>query len=122
MNSKTKKYQSLLLRKSATLLLITASTLAAFASLGEGKNKDKGNTNILLTPKKTFATHNNFSLKSNYQFRGSQIINENNDESFIMLNTNITVQKGNTTYIMPLKKKVILKKVKFSFNQYNSRY
>ncbi len=122
MNSKLKKYKSLLLRKSATLLLIAASTFVAFASLGDGKTKDKDKKNILLSPKKSFTSIKDFTLKSNYQFRGSQIINEQNDEPFIMLNTNITVQKGNTTYIMPLKKKVILEKVKFTLNQYNSRY
>lgn len=31
-----------------------------------------------------------------------------------MLNTVVTYQKGNTTYIMPLKKKVFLEKINFN--------
>ncbi len=35
---------------------------------------------------------------------------------YINLNTVITYQKGNTTYIMPLKKKVLLDKITFNPN------
>ena len=121
MKSLISKYQRILLRKAATIFMVTATALGSFAALGDGKIKGSEKGKSLTTAKKVYS-NTNFSLKSNYQYRGSQILNEHNEESFIMLNTNITLQKGNTTYIMPLKKKVIFEKVKFTLNHYNSNY
>jgi hypothetical protein len=53
-----------------------------------------------------------FSLKSGYTYRGNQVINTNQETKYIRLNTTVTMQKGNTTYIVPLKKKVLLQNVK----------
>jgi hypothetical protein len=121
MKSPISKYQRILLRKAATIFMVTASAIGSFAALGDGKIKGTEKGKTLNSAKKGYA-NTNFSLKSNYQYRGSQILNEHNEESFIMLNTNITLQKGNTTYIMPLKKKVIFENVKFSLNHYNNNY
>ncbi|MBD0377558.1 MAG: hypothetical protein ICV51_18260, partial [Flavisolibacter sp.] len=55
-----------------------------------------------------------FSLKSGFNYRGSTIITPEKQEKFIMLNTVITYEKGNTTYLLPIKRKILLDKVKFS--------
>lgn len=112
------KYRRIILRKVATIMLVTSTAIGSFAALGDGKIKGKH----LLSTKNTGNSLHGFSLKSGYQFRGSQIITEQKEANFFMINTNITYQKGNATYITPLKKKVILDKVKFSINQYNDRY
>jgi len=85
----------------------------AFATLGDGKSKAGHNTHGLLSDKTALAP-GSFSLKSGYQFRGSQVINQKSD-SYINLNTVVSYQKGHTTYVMPLKKK-ILSKITFNPN------
>ena len=99
-------------RKAATLFVIAVSTVAAFAALGDGKSKK--NNNSLLNNKTTVAP-GRFSLKSGYQYRGSQIINQNKSDNYVTLNSLVTYQKGNMTYILPVKTVVNTSKVKLSF-------
>jgi len=88
--------KKMLTRKLATLLLVGLS-VAAFA-LGEVKPKKKSllNSRTTITPGK-------FSLKSGYQYRGSQIMNQTNDKNAFTRNSLVTYQKGNMTYIFPVK-------------------
>ena len=102
-------FRQMLTRKLATLLLIGLS-VAAFATLGDGKSKGKKTT--LLNSKPTI-TPGKFSLKSGYQYRGSQIINQEKTNNSFTLNSLVTYQKGNMTYILPVKT-VIPQKVKLS--------
>lgn len=108
------KYRNLLLRKGVIILLITATALGAFASLGDGKGKAKEKNKSVLSSQKIDTRNRTISLKSGYHYRGSQIFNRQIDDNCIMLNTTITLHKGNTTYILPLKRKVILNKIKFN--------
>lgn len=97
--------------KLVTLLLVSLS-VACFATLGDGgikSAKPKG----LLTNQSNHYNYKSFSLKSGYQYRGSQPFRLPQQNSFIMLNTVVTYQKGNATYILPMKKKVLLDKVSF---------
>lgn len=98
-------------KKVVTAVLLTAS-IAAFATFGEGGRKDRGDG--LLSNKSRYFAAKSFSLKSNYNYRGSQVFHNNTTSRYIVLNTNITYQKGNSTYIMPLKRKVLLDKVTFN--------
>jgi len=101
--------KKLLKRKIATAVLITASG-AAFATLGDGGGK-KGQQNSYSS--KFSYSAKNFSLRSGYNYKGNNLLSHNN-QKFIILNTTVTYQKGNATYILPLKKKVILDKVIFN--------
>jgi len=94
----------LLKRKIATVLMISAS-MAAFATLGDGGKKE-GRTEIRLNAK-------GLSLRSTYNYRGSNLQLQSRQGKFILLNTVVTYQKGNATYVMPLKKKVLIDKIKF---------
>jgi hypothetical protein len=107
---------SIIKKKVTTAVLLTAS-IAAFATFGEGGRKDRGHR--LLSHKAPYYTAKSFSLKSNYNYRGSQVLT-NCSNRYIILNTNITYQKGNNTYILPLKRKVLLDKV--TFNPTSARY
>lgn len=100
-------------KKLAVLLLIGVTSVASFATLGDG-NKNAANA-----PRKTLLSNRNiskpgiFTLRSGYQFRGSQVLNNTVAErKFIRLNTVTTIQKGNMTYILPLKKKIGVGNVK----------
>ena len=108
MINKTTILKSLLKRKLVTILLVSAS-IAAFASLGDGGRKDKQNATLL-----SAFSSKTFSLRSGYHFKSDNILNSTPSRRFIMLNTVVTYQRGNATYILPLKKKVLLDKIIFN--------
>jgi len=99
-------------RKAVTLLLVVTFAAGAFATLGDGKGKDKNKS--LFANQKVSIRPGYFSLKSGNQYRGSVVIDQSS--RFIFLNTSVTYQKGNTTYIVPLNKKVILENVKLKLD------
>ena len=101
--------KKILTRKLTTLFLIGLS-VAAFATLGDGKSKGKKSS--LLSSKPTI-TPGKFSLKSGYQYRGSQIINQQKDKNSFTRNSLVTYQKGNITYVMPLKT-IVPQKIKLT--------
>lgn len=102
-----------------TALLIVGS-LAAFATLGDGSGKKTIHSKNLLSYKPIY-NYKHFTLKSGYSYRGSNVFTLNSyQRNYITLNKVITYQKGNTTYILPLKRKVLLDKIKF--NPAPSRY
>jgi hypothetical protein len=100
----------ILSRKLSVILLLVVSA-AAYATLGDGKSKSELPKSSLLS-NKTSLKPGSFSLKSGYSYRGNQVINNNTEKRFIRLNTVVTIQKGGTSFIVPLKKKAILGKVK----------
>ena len=101
-------------RNFVTAVFITAS-LVTFAALGDGKKDDsKRSQKSLLSHKITPYNFKSFSLKSRYNYRGSNVLNSSPQDNYITLNTVATYQKGNITYILPMKKKVLLDKVNFN--------
>jgi hypothetical protein len=100
-------------KKLAMMAGLAAITFGAFATLGDGKSKNGKSSRPLLSVK-TPVTPGMFSLQSGYRFRGNQVINTQEDK-YITLNTYATYQQGRTTYVMPLKKKVVLNG-KITFN------
>ena len=97
-------------RKLAILLLIAVSAIASFATLGDGKKNSNLSKSALLSSKTIKPGF--FTLRSGYTYRGNQVIKPQSQNRFINLSTTITYQKGNTTYILPLKKKMIFNNVK----------
>jgi hypothetical protein len=95
-----------IVRRTAVILLLAVSAVSAFAVLGD-KGKTPKNRSLLSNENFTLV-RGSFSLKSNYNFRGSQVINTAQKNEYINLNTVVTYQKGNTTYIVPLKKKILI--------------
>jgi len=104
-------------RAALIVAVLCASSIVAFASMGGGGDKKKKSAPLLSTPaaasvclKPTLST---FSLKSSFNYRGSQLLNpEKKSESFVMYNSVITYKNGNTIHILPYKHKVILQKFK----------
>lgn len=109
MNLKTPITKYLLKKKIATLMLLSASCVA-FAISGDGGKKDarKFNANAPLS-----LSSKNFSLKTRYNYRSSDLLSSTSNSNFITLNTTAIFQKGNTTYVLPMKRKVVLDKIKF---------
>jgi hypothetical protein len=101
------KIKRLIKRKLATAVLVTAS-VAAFATLGDGGGK-KGTK----LSNSDFSSRT-FSLRTPYNYKSYNLFSNSRPQKYIMLNTVVTYQKGNATYILPLKKKVLLDKIKFN--------
>ncbi|HWI94299.1 MAG TPA: hypothetical protein VNT20_23660 [Flavisolibacter sp.] len=101
------KIKRLIKRKLVTAVLVTAY-IAAFATLGDDGGK-KGTSSAI-----NEFNIRTFSLRTPYNYKSNNLFNSSGSRNFIMLNTVITYQKGNATYVLPLKKKVILNKIKFN--------
>lgn len=95
--------------RSLVVLVFLSVSAGALATLGDGKAKPGTPRKSLLSGRTT--TSGSFSLKSGYSYRGSQVINTTSENRYVRLNTVVTVQKGNTVYTVPLKKRAILDKV-----------
>lgn len=107
MNLTATKIKRLIKRKLATAVLITAY-VTAFATLGDDGGK-KGTSSTISN-----LNTGTFSLRTPYNYKSYSLFNTPASQKFIMLNTVVTYQKGNATYILPLKKKVLLNKIKFN--------
>lgn len=103
-------------KKLAAICLVTAAGIGAFATLGDGKSKTADAPKKSLLSARTAVHTGTFSLRSGYTYRGNEVIDLNGNKKYIRLNTVVTLQKGKTTYTVPLKKKVILDKVKLDFS------
>ena len=96
-----------------TAVFITAS-IAAFATLGEKgkKGSKKTSQKSLLSTNIAPQDFKTFSLKSRYNYRGNTIISNPLQQKYVTLNTSVvTYEKGNTVYILPLKKRSLEIKV-----------
>ena len=99
-------------RKLIVLIVLGLITSGSYATLGDGKSGKSKPRKLLST--KAPAKPGSFSLQSGYKFRGNQVISFKEDR-YINMNTVVTYQQGSTTYLLPLKKKVILNN-KITFN------
>lgn len=113
MKPNTSIIKHFLRRKLVTVLFIVAS-VAAFATLGDGGDKRQQQSKKLLSTKPGFYNYKNFTLKSHYNWRGNTVITKKQEEKYITLNNVISLQRGNSTYILPMKRKVLLDKIKFN--------
>jgi ABC-type uncharacterized transport system ATPase subunit len=101
----------LLGRSLLIVLLLAGIAVGSFATLGDGSGKKSSRK--LLTGKVS-ARPGSFSLRSGYNYRGTQVINLQ-ENHYINLNSVVTYQQGHTTYTVPVKKKVLLNN-KLTFN------
>ncbi len=97
-----------IVRRVIAVFVLAAITVSAFAILGDKGKNSKSQDRSLLTNQNFSITPGTFSLRSSYNFRGNHIINTQKPTQYINLNTVLTYQKGNTTYIVPLKKKIYI--------------
>lgn len=77
----------------------------AFASKGGDKNKKRNTTN-LKTDFVPIRISTAFALKNGFTYTGSHIFSMQKENSTFSLNSIVTYQKGNTTFIVPYKYKV----------------
>lgn len=102
-----------IVRKKLVTALFVVASLAAFATLGDGGEKRLQQSKSLLSARPGFHNFKDFTLKSTYNWRGNTVFNNNHEVKYMTVNNVISYQKGNSTYILPMKRKVILDKIKF---------
>jgi hypothetical protein len=96
-------------KKWVAVLAFSLLAAGSFATLGDGKKKSSNPGNGILSSRVT-SNSGSFSLRSGYDFRGSKVISS--EKKYFSLNTVVTVQKGNTTYVLPLKRRVLVSNVR----------
>lgn len=102
-------------KKLAVIALLAGTAASSFATLGDGNKKTTSSTSSLLSARVN-KKPGTFSLRSGYTYRGTQVINQQSADRYVTINTSVSYQRGNTTYIVPLKKKVFLSNVTFDIS------
>jgi len=97
-----------ILSMSAKKVLISSILIGlgvfALASMGGGGNKSKDKA---VKPEFTpIRTTNGFTLKAGPAYKGSMIFGQEKSKSAVSYNSIVTYQKGNTTYILPVRYKL----------------
>ncbi len=107
-----------ILRKSVVCFALTAMAVLTFGSSGGGgdKNKNVPNFNKDFT---TIRTSGGFTLKAGPSYRGSQLLNMEKQKDVVLLNSVVTYQKGNTTFILPYKYKMQKQAPKSNLNVFD---
>ncbi|RYY39438.1 MAG: hypothetical protein EOO08_10435 [Chitinophagaceae bacterium] len=105
-------------RKKALTALFVALSAAAFATLGDGKAHPLqiggGVASHRFLSMKPQTPGNRFTLRSGISYASDHLLDQTL-QPFQLMTSTVTYQKGNTTYIIPLKKKAaLLEKVKFN--------
>ncbi|MEP7259256.1 MAG: hypothetical protein ABI687_12725 [Flavitalea sp.] len=83
--------------------LLIGVVIFALASSGGGKKKSSTAPLAAFTP---VHASGGFTLRSNPAYAGSRMFNARSDKQYTMVNSLVTYQKGNTTYIVPARYKI----------------
>lgn len=100
----------------AFLLFIGA---AAYASLGDGKKRQSTTTRKLLSGR-TLGFDGTLSLRSGYNFRGTTVLAPQ-QQRVVKLNTDVTMQVGKNSITLPLRKNVLVNKLKIELGNRSLR-
>ncbi|CAN5259916.1 hypothetical protein BH11BAC5_BH11BAC5_37610 [soil metagenome] len=96
-------------KKLLTIALLFGIAQVAMADRGVGKKKNKTILNIY-TPS-TLRNSIAFNLKSGLSYKGSLLSSTQTVGNSIMANSLITYQKGNVTYVIPYKHKIVMPEI-----------
>lgn len=113
-------YQSLpTLRALLVLAFLFFVGVAAHATLGDGKKKQSSSTRKILSGR-TLSFDGTLSLRSGYNFRGKTVLAPE-QQRVIKLNTDVTMQVGKNSFTLPLRKNVLVNKIKVEFGNRSLR-
>ena len=97
-------------KKWMAFLALCLFAVGAFATLGKGSKSSNPGNGLGLLSSRSLVKPGSFSLRSGYDFRGSKVIST--EKKYFSISTMVTMQKGNTTYVLPLKKKVLISNIR----------
>ena len=95
------------------LAVLFGTVNVVLADRGFGKrNKNRATLNIATTSSNTLRSSIFFNLRTGLSYKGSLITSQQRSGNFIMNSSIVTYQKGNTTYIIPYKNKIVMPDMK----------
>jgi len=104
-----------LLKKSLVISMLLGIAIFTFADRGVGK-KAKVKTLLNITTTSTLRSSISLNIKSGLLYKGSLSTSGQTFSGNSMLVSNIlTYQKGNTTYIIPYKNKIVIPDIKAGY-------
>ena len=107
------KRRSIQLTKIMVALLMVGATQIAMGSFtGSSDENSKNKYSLKNFNKNFYKTASPFSLRSTFQYKGTQIVSIQKDDNSTIYQTIMRFEKGNTTYIYPYKHKVSLPRFK----------
>jgi len=98
-------------KKLLTVALLFSIAGVAFADRGFGK-KNKNVTVLNIYTPSTLRNSIGFNLKTGLSYKGSLLTSTKTVGNSIMANSLVTYQKGNITYIIPYKHKIVVPEMK----------
>lgn len=85
---------------SMRVIMIMALSVASFVVIAATGGKK---TRAAIAKKKTSSTYHNFSLRSGFEFKGSKILNQSNNNKQVQFNSLALIRKDKVTYSIPYK-------------------
>ncbi len=98
-------------KKFLTIVMLFCMAQVAMADRGVGK-KSKNKTILNIYTPSTLRSSIVFNLKSGLSYKGSLLNSSEIVANSIVSNSLITYQKGNVTYIIPYKNKIVVPEIK----------
>ncbi|MCY7421323.1 MAG: hypothetical protein LH478_06215 [Chitinophagaceae bacterium] len=88
------------------LLMVGATQIAMGSFTGSSDENSKNKYSLKNFNKNFYKTASPFSLRSTFQYKGTQILSMQKDDNTTTYQSIMRFEKGNTTYIYPYKHKV----------------
>jgi hypothetical protein len=82
------------------------------ADKGTGKKSKTAKVTLNVSTPSTLKNSLAFNFKNGLKYKGSLVLNQQRSNNLMFKNTIVTYQKGNTTYIIPYKHRVVMPEVK----------
>lgn len=102
--------------KTTRIMLIAfvlfGTAFSAIADRGIGKKSKSSRVTLNISTPSTLKNSLSLNLKNGLRYTGSVLVNQQNSGSSMMRSSLVTYQKGNTTYIIPYKQKIIIPEMK----------
>ncbi len=99
-------------RISLFAVALFATAFSAMADKGTGKKSKTAKVTLNITTPSTLKNSLVFNLKTGLKYNGTVLLNQQRSGNSIFRNSLVTYQKGNTTYIIPYKHRVVIPEVK----------
>ncbi len=102
--------------KTTKIMLIALVSLGtafnAMADRGIGKKSKPTKVTLNITTPSTLRNSLSLNVKNGLRYTGSMLLNQQSNTNSMMKTSLITYQKGNTTYIIPYKQKIVMPEIK----------
>jgi hypothetical protein len=102
--------------KTTRIMLIAfafvSAALSAVADRGIGKKSKTSKITLNISTPSTIKSSLSFNLKNGLKYTGAINAGKQVNSNSMLKNTLVTYQKGNTTYIIPYKQKIVIPEVK----------